>query len=180
MNHRRFEELAILKQKTRIGIFGSFFEEHKKDLTDLQHYIHTNLGYNVRISENLENDAPRSNPDKSIRDYSLSELLIEDSHIHILIFSFPKDTDPHHLNQSATMEYTMIRERKKPYVVVLVEEGLQKNIRNSFGGVMKGSLKIDGSGFEYEIIEYKIIEDAYSELTMILYRFMRKIWHTHY
>ncbi|GEM_PF-3575869 len=176
MNQRRFEELALLKQKTRIGIFGSFFEGHKKDLTDLQHYLHDTLGYNARISENLEIDLPRSNPDKSIRDYSLSELLIEDSHIHILIFPFPKDTDPHHLNQSATMEYTMIRERKKPYVVVLVEAGLQENIRDSFGGVMKGSLKIDGFGFEYEIIEYNTIEDTYSELTMILYRFMRKVW----
>lgn len=180
MNQRRFEELAIFKQKTRIGIFGSFFENYKKDLTDLQHYLHDILGYDARISENLEKDFPRSNQDKYIRDYSLSELLIEDSHIHILIFPFPKDTDPHHLNQSASIEYTMIRERKKPYVVVLVEKGLQKNIRDSFGGVMKGSLQIDTAGLEYEIIEYNIIGDSYSELTMICYRFMRKICKTRF
>jgi len=52
------------------------------------------------------------------------------------------------------MEYTMIRERKKPYVVALVEEGLQDNIQSNFGGVMKGSLKIDTACFEVEIIEY--------------------------
>ncbi len=176
MDQRRFEELAILKQKTRVGIFGSFFDGHKKDLTDLQHYLHDILGYDARISENLEKDFPRSTLDKPIRDYTLSERLIEDSHIHILMFPFPKESDPHHLNQSATMEYTMIRERKKPYVVVLVEEGLQDDIRDSFGGVMKGSLQLDAAGFEYEIIEYNTIKETYSALTMILYRFMRKIW----
>lgn len=55
------------------------------------------------------------------------------------------------------MEYTMIRERKKPYVVVLVEKGLWDNIRDSFGVVMKGSLQLDAAGFEYEIIEYNTI-----------------------
>ncbi len=138
------------------------------------------MGYDARISENLEKDLSRFHPEKSIRDYTVSELLIEDSHIHILVFPFPKKTDPHHLSQSVTMEYTMIRERKKPYVIVLVEEGLQENIRNSFGGVMKGSLKVENPGFEYEIIEYNKIKDTYSELTMILYRFIREIWETHF
>ncbi|MCA1917285.1 hypothetical protein [Methanospirillum hungatei] len=125
MNQRRFEELALLKQITWVEIFGSFFESHKKELTDLQHYLHNILGYDAKVSENLDNALPRSKCDKPIRDYTLSERLIEDSHIHILIFPFPKETDPHHLNQSATMEYIMIRERKNPYVIVLVEKGLQ-------------------------------------------------------
>ncbi len=176
MNQRRFDELVILKQKTRIGIFGSFFEGRKKELTDLQHYLHDTLGYDARISENLEEKIPRSVPDKPVRDYSLSNRLIDESDIHILVFTFPKATDPHHLNQSATMEYAMIRERKKPYVVILIQEGLLDNIWSSFGGVMKGSLKIDATGFEYEIIEYREIDEAYSELTMICYRFLRKIW----
>lgn len=180
MNQRRFEELGILKQKTRIGIFGSFYEDHKKELTELQQHLHDTLGYDARISENLEKDLSRFHPEKSIRDYTVSELLIEDSHIHILVFPFPKKTDPHHLSQSVTMEFTMIRERKKPYVIVLVEEGLQENIRNSFGGVMKGSLKVENPGFEYEIIEYNKIKDTFSELTMILYRFIREIWETHF
>jgi len=180
MNHRRFEELALLKQKTRIGIFGSFFEGHKKELTDLQHHLHDTLGYNARISENLEIDFPRSDPDKSVQDFKLSEHLINESDIHILVFPFPKDTDPHHLNQSATMEYTMIRDRKKPFVAVLVQKGLQDDMWSSFGGVMKGSLKIDAAGFEYEIIEYDKIEETYSELTMICYRFMKKIWENHF
>jgi hypothetical protein len=135
MNQRRFEELDILKHKTRIGIFGSFFEEHKKELTDLQHYLHDKLGYDVRISENLEKDLSRSHTDKSIRDYTVSELLIEDSHIHILIFPFPKDKDPHHLNQSVTMEYTMIREKKNHMLLF----SWKKVFRKIFEIVLEGS-----------------------------------------
>ncbi|MCA1917286.1 hypothetical protein [Methanospirillum hungatei] len=45
---------------------------------------------------------------------------------------------------------------------------------------MKGSLKVDVAEFDYEIVEYNTIEDTYSELTMILYRFMRKIWGNHF
>ena len=68
MNQRRFEELGILKQKTRIGIFGSFYEDHKKELTELQQHLHDTLGYDARISENLEKDLSRFHHEKSIRD----------------------------------------------------------------------------------------------------------------
>jgi hypothetical protein len=176
MNRRRVEELSLLKQQTRIGIFGSFSEDHKRDLLALRKYLHDELGYCARISEDLTHLLPHSYPDKSSRDYALSELLIEESDIHILLFPFPTSSDCHHFTQSVTYEFALIKERKKPFVVLICEKGLRDDVPHSFGGVMKGSLTIDTPDFECEIIEYISLKDTYSELTMICYRFMRKIW----
>lgn len=176
MNRRRFEDLALLKQKTMIGFFGSFSEGHKEGLLGLQGYLHDELGYNACISENLESLHPRSHSDKDIRDYEVSEQLIEQSHIHIIVFPFPKELDSHHHDQSATIEYTLIKDRRKPHVVILCEKGLRDAIPDSFGGMMKGSLKITTPGFEPDIIDYEKLEDTYTDLTMICYRFLRKIW----
>lgn len=177
MNRRSFEDLSLLKQKTRIGIFGSFSGGHKDDLLALREYLHDELGYCARISEDLTHLLSRSYPDTSSRDYALSELLIEESDIHILVFPFPTGSDPHHFTQSVTIEYTLIKERRKPRVVIVCEKGLRDSIPHSFGGVMKGSLTIDTPGFECDIIEYDSLEDTYSELTMICYRFVREIWY---
>lgn len=177
MNRRHFEDLSLLKQKTRIGIFGSFSEGHKEDLLALREYLHDELGYCARISEDLTYLLSRSFSDTSSRDYGLSELLIEESDIHILVFPFPTDSDSHHFTQSATYEFALIKERRKRCVILLCEEGLRDNVPHSFGGVMKGSLTIDTPGFECDIIDYDRLEDIYPQLTMICYRFVREIWY---
>lgn len=177
MNRRRFEDLSLLKQKTRIGIFGSFSEGHKEDLLALREYLHDELGYCARISEDLTHLLSRSYSDTSSRDYALSELLIEKSDIHVLVFPFPTDSDSHHFTQSVSIEYALIKERRKPCVVLLCEEGLRDSIPHSFGGVMKGSLTIDTPGFECDVIDYNSLEDIFPQLTMICYRFVRKIWY---
>lgn len=175
MNRRRIEKLELLKQQTRIGIFGSFYESYKKDLLGLQRYLHDDLGYHARLSENMLDLLPRDYSDQDEKNYALSEVLIENSDIHILVFPNPKKSDPHHLTQSVSIEYTLIKERKKPYVVILCQKGLRDNAPGSFGGVMKGSLKIVFPDFEAEIIDYESLEDTHPELIMICHRFLMKI-----
>jgi hypothetical protein len=71
MNRRYFDDLSLLKKNTRIGIFGSFSEGHKEDLLALLEYLHDELGYCARISEDLTHLLSRSYSDTSIRDYTI-------------------------------------------------------------------------------------------------------------
>jgi hypothetical protein len=172
----RIGYFSFLKRQTRIGIFGSFIPCHKQDLLAMRDYLKDILGYRACISTDMrqKHNGLFTNDDREA--LALSEDLIEWSQVHILVFPYPLRTDPFHLDQSASMEYAMIRERKKPCVLVLCEQGLRENRPDSFGGVMKGSLKERCLDFSPEIIDYDSLPGVYEEIAMFCNRSLETIY----
>ena len=127
----RKNQLDDLKKTTKIGIFGSFYETRKSDLTSLKQFLISN-GYNARISEDLdtrkEKDRKKKDP---VYDRKLSEGLINDSDIHIFVLVRETKDDPSNLIQSVSMEIERLvtleecREKSARYCAVYLENGLR-------------------------------------------------------
>jgi len=158
---QRNKQLVSLKQKTKIGIFGSFTESRKTGLLALKKYLCDN-GYNAWISEDLDkrSDHERKKRDPAC-DRKLSEKLIKDSDIHIFILPREHDGEPSNLAQSVSMEIERLHtldecERKSAkYVVVFAETGLM----GTMGGVCEGLLA--SKKYDWPVREFDDIQDVF-------------------
>jgi hypothetical protein len=174
--HQRLALLGGYRKTVRIGIFGSFYNSHKKDLIALRDYLRS-WGYeNARISEDLD-DRPEEerkidDPKKSLE---LSERLINESDIHIFVVCKREKSEPDTLNQSVTMEFERVCTLRQTghltadYVAVFI----QKPLKETSGGVFKGRVLTMQN--EWFIEEFERIEEIFKISRQLCYDCLRKM-----
>ncbi len=155
---QRNKQLVSLKQKTKIGIFGSFCESRKTGLLAFKKYL-CDDGYHARISEDLDKRSEHERKKKDPTcDRKFSEKLIKDSDIHIFVLPREHEGEPSNLAQSVSMEIERLNtldecgKKSAKYVVIFSETGLM----GTMGGVCEGLLaskKDDWSVREFEDIQ---------------------------
>lgn len=152
--HRHF------KENTNIAIYGSFQQSRKEDLLALRDYLRANGYLNTRISGDYCDRLDPGTEDGPIKDIQLSDLLMDESSIHIFVF-VKENSDEHYLIQSISMEFqrlsTLIQQgvKEDQPVAIYVEEGLEKIA----GGVFKG--RIAQNEHDWDIEFFKTIEQIY-------------------
>lgn len=159
----RHDEFELLKRRTPIAIYGSFYRDRRGDLVRLRDYLR-GQGYAARISEDLDDGTGSEIP--SIRDRELSERLIDESTAHIFVMPRrrPKESDT--LIQSVSMELerlcTLIEcgAKQRQPIAVFFEEGLMDRERWGFGGVCRGLLARQTT---WTVGEFEHIEDIFAE-----------------
>jgi len=175
---RLFQEL---KQDLPIGIYGSFYLEREVELIALRDFLRSNGYLNVRISRDLD---PRSNDDEYVKDAlvdrELSEQLIDSSEVHVFVFFMPETKDPGHLNQSVSMElerlYTLMEFGFKhdQDLIILLQNGLRKEIKGCFGSVCLGLLKKIARSYPCDIIDFKRLKSKHNAVFHFCYRCVEK------
>jgi hypothetical protein len=157
----RNKQLASLKHHTKIGIFGSFSGSRKAELLALKKFLCDN-GYNARISEDLDKrpDHERKKRDPEC-DRKLSEILIEESDIHIFILPREQEDEPSNLIQSVSMEIERLHtlsecgKKSDKYVAIYAE----KDLLGKMGGVCEGLL-LAKTG-DWSIQEFNEIQEIF-------------------
>lgn len=148
------------KGNINIAIYGSFQQSRKGDLLALRDYLRANGYLNTRISEDYCDKLDPGTEDGSIKDIKLSDLLMDESSIHIFVF-VKENPNEHYLIQSVSMEFqrlsTLIQHgiKEDQPVAIYIEEGLEKIA----GGVFKGRIAQNEHGWDIEF--FKTIEQIY-------------------
>lgn len=150
----RVQLYRCFKGNASVAIYGSFQQSRKKDLLALRDYLR-NSGYsNARISEDFCDRLDPRTEDGPIRDVNLSDLLMDESSIHIFVF-VKENKNEHYLIQSVSMEFqrlsTLIRHGIKgdQPVAIYIEEGLERVA----GGVFKGRVAQNEHGWDIGFFE---------------------------
>jgi len=129
------------KKNTNIAIYGSFQQSRKGDLLALRGYLRAYGYLNARISEDYCDRLDPGAEDRPIKDVNLSDLLMDESSIHIFVF-VKEHQDEHYLIQSISMEFqrlsTLIQHgiKEDQPAAIYIEDGLEKIA----GGVFKGRI----------------------------------------
>lgn len=168
-----------LKATLSVGIYGSFYGDHKNELIALQDYLKKNGYKNTRISEDLDKRplSERENPDPSYARY-LSEQLIHKSEVHIFVLFLPDTTDPGNLNQSVSMELERLNTlieygiKKNQDLIILLQNGLRQKIKGCLGSVCSGLLMKKGDS--WDIVDFPTIESTYKAVFHFCYRCIEK------
>lgn len=142
----RLARIAAVKEQAPIAIYGSFSRERKQDLLLLRDYLRDPpLGYNARISEDLDTAPPGKR--SPVRDREASELLIRESDIHIFVMPRRRRDEPDTLLQSVSMELERLNTliecgvKRDQQVAVFFERGLMETAGWGFGSVCRGLLE---------------------------------------
>jgi hypothetical protein len=152
--HRHF------KEDTNIAIYGSFQQSRKRDLLALRDYLRANGYLNTRISEDYSDRQDPGIEGGPIRDVNLSDLMMDESSIHIFVF-VKENQNEHYLIQSVSMEFqrlsTLIQHgiKEDQPAAIYIEDGLEKIA----GGVFKGRIAQNKHG--WDIGFFKNIEQIY-------------------
>lgn len=133
-----YNETDRIKGALPIGLFGSF---RRPFLELLKRHFIEKEGFKARISYDLRTKYPKP-PEQyqSAYDVFLSERLLEESRIHIVIF-FKEEGGEDGINDSATMELGMLRTHHKyrskigQYSLILCESGYDNR---NIGGMRRG------------------------------------------
>ena len=148
------------KENTNVAIYGSFQQSRKEDLLALRDYLRANDYLNTKISEDYCDRLDPGMEDGPIRDIKLSDLLMDESSIHIFVF-VKENQNEHYLIQSVSMEFqrlsTLIQHgiKEDQPAAVYIEKGLEKIA----GGVFKG--RVAQNEHEWDIEFFKNIEQIY-------------------
>lgn len=169
MNHRvltpskiadRVQLYRYLKKNVNVAIYGSFQQSRKKDLLALRDYLRANGYLNTKISEDYCDRLDPGTEDGPIKDAKLSDLLMDESSIHIFVF-VKENLDEHYLIQSVSMEFqrlsTLIQHgiKEDQPAAIYIEEGLEEIA----GGVFKG--RVAQNEHEWDIEFFNNIEQIY-------------------
>lgn len=157
----RNRQLASLKRRTKIGIFGSFYGSRKAGLLALKKFLCDN-GYDARISEDLDARPGHEREDRDPAcDRKLSEKLIRESDIHIFVLPREQEDDPSNLIQSVSMEIERLHtlgecgKISAKYVAVYTE----KDLLGKMGGVCEGLLLLKTG--DWSIQEFNEIQEIF-------------------
>ncbi|KUG19444.1 hypothetical protein ASZ90_010831 [hydrocarbon metagenome] len=157
----RTQLYGYLKNTINIAIYGSFQQSRKEDLLALKDYLQKYGYLNTKISEDVSDRLDPTADGGPIRDITLSELLMDESSIHIFVFVKEKE-DEHYLIQSISMEFQRLSDliefgvKRDQYVAVYVEKGLEKIA----GGVFKG--QVMRNKHEWDIDFFRNIKEIFT------------------
>lgn len=171
----RVQLYRYLKEHTDIAIYGSFQQSRKRDLLALRDYLRANGYLTTRISENYSDRLDPGTRDGPIKDVNLSDLLMDESSIHIFVFA-KEYQDEHYLIQSVSMEFqrlsTLMQHgiKEDQPTAVYIEEGLEEIA----GGVFKG--RIAQNEHEWDIEFFKDIEQIYKPARRFCERSLAEIY----
>lgn len=115
---------SALKRSIPIGIFGSFWHRNQPILEIIRARLRA-AGYNARLSFDLAQEHPQEeNEDDDSYNLRISQLLLDQSCIHIFVFFAEADSE-HYINLSASMEFERLCEQAGPHdALILIEEGM--------------------------------------------------------
>lgn len=158
----RLERFRSLKAQTPIGIYGSFYEDRKKDLIRLRDNLQGH-GYNARISEDLDGGSGGIGGIKqSVWDRELSERLINESDVHIFVVPRRREGESDTLIQSVSMELERLNtlvecgNKKNQQIAVYYESGLMDLKKWGVGAVFRGLIDRPQS---WTVGEFERIDD---------------------
>jgi hypothetical protein len=163
------------KENINIAIYGSFQQSRKRDLLALRDYLRAYGYLNARISEDYSDRLDPGTEDGPIKDTRLSDLLMDESSIHIFVF-VKEHQDEHYLIQSVSMEFqrlsTLMQHgiKEDQPAAIYIEEGLEKIA----GGVFKGRIAQNEHG--WDIGFFKNIEQIYKPARRFCERSLARIY----
>jgi len=153
------------KRRTSIAIYGSFSGSRKEDLCSLRDHLRSPaIGYNARISEDLDPDPQGVTKKAPGKNRELSLKLINESDIHIFVMPLRKENESDNIIQSVSMELerlnTLIEygHKRNQHIIIFLEEGLMDQERWGLGGVCSDLIEINED--VWDIGFYEKIEDT--------------------
>jgi len=126
------DELIELKKKCKIGIFGSYTNANKTQLSLLQIFLKSNNYLNTHLATDLQETFNRFEGEtESEYDHRISDKLITYCNIHIFVV-FCENAEEHGTNISVFGEIQESRHRRRKNIILYYQKGAQHQVGNYF------------------------------------------------